>query len=126
MRPRESRGFSRSTLLLFLRFKRRSSALMARQTPLLGRAERSTPKARRGAPERGGGWRGKRAPSNNGLPANTLQTSLGLLLIPSFPVDVPITFVQLTPRQSPFAMRHSPHHLISGLRQAKAWKGGRM
>ena len=44
MRPRESRGFSRSTFLLFLRFKRRSSALMARQAPLLGRAERSPPK----------------------------------------------------------------------------------
>ena len=29
----------------------RSSALMARQTPLLGRAERSTPKARRVAPK---------------------------------------------------------------------------
>ena len=38
-------------IFLFLRFKRRSSALMARQAPLLGRAERSTPKTRGVAPE---------------------------------------------------------------------------
>src|SRR5215813_581762 len=35
-------------------------------------------------------------------------------LILSFPTEVPTMFVQLTPRRSPFAMRRSPHQLISG------------
>src|SRR6516162_1715220 len=30
------------------------------------------------------------------------------------PLKVPVTFVQLIQRRSPFAMRHSPHQLISG------------
>src|SRR5215471_13929116 len=56
-----------------------------------------------------------RVPSDNDVP-RPLRCNVVFLLILSFPVEVPIpiTFVQLTPRWSPFAMRRSPHQLISG------------
>ena len=112
MRPRESRGFSRSTFLLFLRFKRRSSALMARQTPLLGCAERSTPQSPQGRAGRREGLTAKARDEQQCSSGQYAANVTAFSVDPSFSVDVPITFVQLTPRRSPFryaALAASPY-----------------
>ena len=68
--------FSRSTFLLFL-FREarasRSSALMARQACLLGRAERSTPGSREGRAGRREGLTAKARAEQQWCPAITLQ-----------------------------------------------------
>ena len=53
--------------------RKRSSALMARQASLLGRAERSTPGARRVAPEGAEGLTAKARAEQQWCPAITLQ-----------------------------------------------------
>src|ERR1700751_5073430 len=81
--------------------------------PLLGRAERSIPQSPEGRAGRREGLTAKARAERQWCLAITLRrVPAFLLLIPS--LKVPITFVQLIPRRSPFAMRHSPHQLISG------------
>ena len=79
---------------------------------LLGRAERSTPGARQGRAGRREGLTAKARAELQWCPAITLQPNC-VSVDRSFPVDVPITFVQFQ-GGAPFAMRHSPHQLISG------------
>jgi len=81
---------------------------------LLGRAERSTPGARQGRAGRSEGLTAKARAELPWCSAIRRQNVTAFLLI-SFPrFDVPNYVCSIDPRRSPFAMRHSPHQLISG------------
>ena len=92
--------------------RERSSALMARQALCLAALSRSTPGARRGRAGRREGLTAKARAELQWSPGQYAANVTAFSVDPSFLVDVPITFVQLTPRRSPFryaALATSPY-----------------
>ena len=114
MRARVSRGFFAINIsalpLRFKRLKRAQVRIHGTAGPLLGRAERSPPKARRVAPE------GARVDGESACRSTMVCAAqiTALLILPRSPLKFPITFVQSIQGGAPFAMRRSPHPLISG------------
>ena len=100
-----------------VRFKRLTRAQVCidgTAAPLLGRAERSNPRSPEGRAGRREGLTAKsarRATIVSGHCAANVTAFVLLIFFPSF--DVPMTLFN-SPKAEPFAMRRSPHQLISG------------
>ena len=91
----------------------RGSALMGTAVPFAWAAPSGQPPKPGGSRRKARGVDGESACQATMVPGHyTANYNCVSFDIPLFLVPLPV--VQLTPRWSPFAMRHSPHQLISG------------
>jgi hypothetical protein len=85
--------------------------------PLLGRAERSTPRSPEGRAGRREGLTAKARAKQQWCPGHYAANVTAFCVAVDYPLSAlkwPITFGQLIQGGALFAMRHSPHRLISG------------
>src|SRR5215831_202330 len=82
---------------------------MARQAPLLGRAFAVNPRSPQGRAGRREGLTAKARAELQWCPGHYAANVTAFLLIPLFPVEVPMTFVQLIQGGALFAMRRCSH-----------------
>src|SRR5215471_4849929 len=82
---------------------------MARQAPLLGRAFAVNPRSPQGRAGRREGLTAKARAELQWSPGQYAANVTAFSVDPSFLVDVPITFVQLTPRRRPLSLCGTRH-----------------
>ena len=104
-----------SSLRKFQReFARAQFCIDGTPVPLLGRAERSIPPEPGGSRRKARGLTAKARAERQWVSGRYAATRSAFLLILFPPLKGSDYVCSIDPRRSPFAMRHSPHQLISG------------